>query len=104
MAVGLVDTKGKELTNQQPNVRNYSSRACFHGGAFAAKGKGHLSAGAQPADAQRDSPRLIVDMDEWVSKGTEPPASRVPSANKGTLVSPLPQEEEGIPRRFGHHL
>src|SRR5258708_707736 len=44
---------------------------------------------------------MLIDMDEWVSKGTEPPASLVPSVAKGTLVPPLPQEKQGFPKLQG---
>ena len=101
MAVGLVDTKGKDLTNVPANVRNYFIASMFHGGAFAAKGKGICQQVRSPLTPNAILRALIVDMDEWVTKGTEPPASRVPSANKGTLVSPLPQEKQGFPKIQG---
>ncbi len=40
---------------------------------------------------------LIVALDEWVSRGTPPPASRFPRVGDGTLVPPLPQTEQGFP-------
>jgi alpha/beta hydrolase family protein len=101
MAVGLVDTKGKDLTDQPANVRNYFLSSMFHGGAFAPKGKGICQQVRSPLTPNAILRALIVDMDEWVSKGTEPPASRVPSADKGTLVSPLPQETQGFPKLQG---
>ncbi|HMI96248.1 MAG TPA: alpha/beta hydrolase domain-containing protein [Micropepsaceae bacterium] len=101
MAVGLVDTKGKDLTNMPDNVRNYFISSMFHGGAFGAKGKGICQQVRSPLTPNAILRALIVDMDEWVTKGTEPPASRVPSASKGTLVSPLPQEKQGFPKLQG---
>jgi hypothetical protein len=101
MAVGLVDTEGKDLTNQPDNVRNYFIASMFHGGAFAPKGKGICQQVRSPLTPNAVLRALLVDMDQWVSKGTEPPASRVPSANKGTLVSPLPQEKQGFPKLQG---
>ena len=44
---------------------------------------------------------LLVDIDEWVSNGKEPPASRVPRVDDGTLVPPLPQEKSGFPTIHG---
>ena len=38
-----------------------------------------------PAPALR---ALLVDLDQWVTKGIEPPASRVPRISDGTLVRP----------------
>ena len=40
---------------------------------------------------------LIVALDEWVSRGTPPPASRFPRSGDGTLVSPLPKTGQGFP-------
>ena len=101
MAVGLVDTKGKDLANQPANVRNYFIASMFHGGAFPQKGKGICQQVRSPLTPNAILRALLVDMDQWVSKGTEPPASRVPSANKGTLVSPLPQAKQGFPKLQG---
>ena len=101
MAVGLVDTKGKDLTNEPANVRNYFLASMFHGGAFAPKGKGICQQVRSPLTPNAVLRALLIDMDQWVSKGTEPPASRVPSANKGTLVSPLPQAKQGFPKLQG---
>jgi hypothetical protein len=101
MAVGLVDTKGKDLTNVPANVRNYFVASMFHGGAFPQKGKGICQQVRSPLTPNAILRALLVDMDEWVTKGTEPPANRVPSASKGTLVSPLPQEKQGFPRLQG---
>ncbi|HEY1291883.1 MAG TPA: alpha/beta hydrolase domain-containing protein [Chloroflexota bacterium] len=40
---------------------------------------------------------LLVDMDQWVASGRQPPDSRVPRVVDGTLVSPLPQDAMGFP-------
>ena len=101
MAVGLVDTKGKDLTNEPANVRSYFIASMYHAGAFPNKGKGICQQVRSPLTPTAVLRALLVDMDQWVSKGTEPPASRVPSANKGTLVSPLPQANQGFPKLQG---
>ena len=101
MAVGLVDVKGKDLANQPDNVRSYFIASMFHGGAFAPKGKGICQQVRSPLTPNAVLRALLVDMDQWVSKGSAPPASRVPSANKGTLVSPLPQAKQGFPTLQG---
>lgn len=101
MAVGLVDTKGKDLTDHPENARNYFLSSMFHGGAFAAKGKGICQQVRSPLTPNTVLRALNVALDEWVSKGTEPPASRVPSAGSGTLVSPLPQSDQGFPKIQG---
>jgi len=101
MAVGLVDTKGKDLTDQPANVRNFFISSMFHGGAFAPKGKGICQQVRSPLTPNAVLRALNVALDEWVSKDMEPPASRVPSADKGTLVSPLPQSGQGFPKLQG---
>ena len=40
---------------------------------------------------------LLVDLDEWVSNGTAPPANQVPTIKGGTLVPALPQSGMGFP-------
>jgi Alpha/beta hydrolase domain len=40
---------------------------------------------------------LLVALDDWISKGTLPPASRYPSRNDGTLV-PATADDVGFPR------
>lgn len=101
MAVGLVDVKGKDLTNMPANVRNYFIASMFHAGAFAQGGKGVCQQTRSPLTPTAILRALTVDMDEWVTKDVAPPASRVPSADKGTLVSPLPQEKQGFPKLQG---
>jgi len=54
---------------------------------------------------QRDNPlnsapvqrALFIALDEWATKGKEPPKSRVPKLKDGTLVPPLPQSGMGFP-------
>ena len=40
---------------------------------------------------------LLVALDEWVSSGTPPPASRFPLSGDGTLAPPLPRTGQGFP-------
>jgi hypothetical protein len=40
---------------------------------------------------------LLVALDQWVTAGKEPPASRVPRRANGTLVPSLPQSRVGFP-------
>jgi hypothetical protein len=101
MSVALVDTKGKDLTNEPANVRSYFIASLHHAGAFPTRGKGICQQVRNPLTPSAVLRALLVDMDEWVSKGVEPPASRVPHAGDGTLVSPLPQEKQGFPKIQG---
>jgi hypothetical protein len=41
---------------------------------------------------------LLVAMQEWIVRGTLPPASRYPRVSDGTLVSPLPDSAFGFPK------
>jgi hypothetical protein len=101
MAVGLVDTKGKDLTNEPANVRNYFISSLHHAGAFPTRGKGICQQVRNPLTPSAVLRALLVDMDEWVAKGTEPPKSRIPHTADGTLVSPLPQSGQGFPKLQG---
>jgi hypothetical protein len=40
---------------------------------------------------------LALALDDWVTRGIEPPASRVPRIDEGTLVPSLPQPAMGFP-------
>ena len=40
---------------------------------------------------------LWTDLDEWSTRGIEPPHSEVPKLRDGTLVPPLPQDGVGFP-------
>jgi len=73
----------------------------FHAGAFPQGGKGVCQQTRSPLTPTAILRALTVDMDEWVTKDVAPPESRVPSANKGTLVRPLPQEKQGFPKLEG---
>jgi alpha/beta hydrolase family protein len=97
MAAGLV-VKGKDLTNEPANVRNYFLASLPHG---AARGKGICQQNRNPLGPGVVLRALLVDMDQWVSKGTEPPKSRIPHVADGTLVPPLPQSAEGFPKITG---
>ena len=101
MAVGLVDVKGKDLNDEPGNVRSYFLSSMFHGGAFAPKGKGICQQVRSPLTPNAILRALIVDLDQWVSKGVEPPKSRVPHTADGTLVPPLPQSGQGFPKLQG---
>jgi len=97
MAAGLV-VKGKDLTNEPANVRNYFLASLPHG---AARGKGICQQNRNPLGPGVVLRALLVDMDQWVTKGTEPPKSRIPHVADGTLVPPLPQSVEGFPKITG---
>lgn len=90
------DTLGNDLDlHQAPNVRIYLFSSLPHG---PATGLGNCQ---QPRNSVRPNPvhrALLVALDEWVSRGKEPPQSQVPRRSNGTLVPSLPRESVGFPR------
>jgi hypothetical protein len=97
MAVGLVDTAGKDRGTEPDNVRSYLVSSLPHSGAFGPTGRGICQQARNPLVSNGVLRALLVAMDQWVSVGTEPPPSRVPRVADGTLVAPLPRERVGFP-------
>ncbi|HEY7299677.1 MAG TPA: alpha/beta hydrolase domain-containing protein [Xanthobacteraceae bacterium] len=97
MAAGLVDPKGNDYTDEPANVRSYFMASLPHQGGFGGTARGICQQNRNPLVANPVLRALLVAMDNWVSTGTEPPASRVPHVADGTLVTPLPQSQEGFP-------
>jgi Alpha/beta hydrolase domain len=97
MAVGLVDTEGKDRTTEPANVRSYLIASLPHSGAVGPTGRGICQQPRNSLVANAVLRALLVALDEWVSSGKEPPASRVPRVTDGTLVPPLPQDQVGFP-------
>ena len=89
------DTAGHDLElDRVKGVRFYLFSSQPHG---AGTGKGIC---AQPQNPIKPDPvlrALLVDLDEWVSMGREPPANRVPRRSDGSLVPSLPQSTGGFP-------
>src|SRR6185437_95315 len=50
-----------------------------------------------PLDSAPVQRALWEDLDEWSTRGIEPPPSEVPRLKDGTLVPPLPQSRVGFP-------
>jgi hypothetical protein len=84
------DSKGSDLDlGKVENVRYYLLSSLPHGGG---QGPGIC---AEPRNTLRPNAALralLVDLDAWVSKGTAPPANRMPSVADRTLVLPLPEK------------
>jgi hypothetical protein len=89
------DTLGHDLNlGLLRNVRYYLFSSQPHGAGSAA------GICRQPQNPIKPDPvlrALLVDLDDWVSNGIEPPANRVPRRADGTLVPALPQKVEGFP-------
>jgi hypothetical protein len=89
------DTQGHDLDlNVTPNVRYYQLSSLPHGAGTAA---GICRQPQNPLTPSTTLRALTLDMDEWVTNGTEPPANRVPTRASGTLVPSLPQSGMGFP-------
>ena len=89
------DPEGHDLDlNFSPNVRYYQLSSLPHGAGTAA---GICRQPQNPLTPGTTLRALIVDLDEWATSGTEPPANRVATRASGTLVPSLPQSDMGFP-------
>jgi len=94
MSVLQLDGRGRDLPDT-PNVRYYLMSSLQH--ANGSTGLGICQQPRNPLNANPVLRALLVDLDEWVSAGKQPPPSRMPRRADGTLVPPLPQDAEGFP-------
>jgi hypothetical protein len=89
-----VDAQGRDLPDGA-DVRYYFLSSIQHGVSEATPGICQ-----QPRNPVRPSPTLralLAGLDDWVTRGIEPPSSRVPRVDDGTLVAPWPQTLIGFP-------
>lgn len=94
MSVFQLDGKGRDLRDPA-NVRYFLMSSLQH--AAGSTGPGICQQPRNPLNANPVLRALLVDMDQWVSTGKEPPASREPRRADDTLVPTLPQAQEGFP-------
>ncbi len=95
MAMLHVDASGRDI-GEPDNVRSYLVASAPHGGGVPNTGKGYCRLERNPVVGNAVLRALLVAMDEWVSNGTEPPASQLPHSADGTLVS-SEQSKVGYP-------
>ena len=90
------DTKGTVDLPGHPQARYYFMSSMRHG-----TGNGNAKGNCQQFDNPLDSSpvqrALFLALNDWVTTGKEPPASRLPRLANGTLVPPLPQSGVGFP-------
>ncbi len=86
----VTDGKGTEIPVPD-NVRLYLFASIQHGGGSVAANFPFNQYPANPAEYGAVHRALVVALDEWVSRGVLPPASRFPRVSEGTLISPAPQ-------------
>lgn len=96
------DTLGRQDVALPANARAYLVAGTQHGGRNGLKPD--FGPCANPRNPHSPAPALralIVALDEWVSKGTPPPASRVPTFASRTLVA---TDRTGFPAIPGMHV
>ena len=93
MSVFQLDGDGNDLADA-PNVRNFLMSSLPHG---AGTGPGICQQDRNPLTPNPVMRALLGDLDQWVTSGTEPPASKMPRRVDGTLMPPLPQDGMGFP-------
>jgi Alpha/beta hydrolase domain len=91
------DTLGNDVLDP-PNVRFYMFSSLPHSAGTAPTGPSICQQPRNPLVANAGLRALQVALDEWVTSGTEPPASHVPRRLDGTLVPSLRQSVLGFPR------
>jgi hypothetical protein len=79
-----------------PFTRNYFMSSMQHGTGNAAS-RGACQQFMNPLNSAPVQRALFIALDEWSTRGTLPPPSRVPRLSDGTLVPPLPQSGMGFP-------
>ena len=87
------DTLGNDLRDPR-HVRFYLLSSLPHN---ASTGFGICQQPGNPLVPNPGLRALLVALDDWVTAGKKPPASRVPQRRNGTLVSSTPQDEAGFP-------
>ena len=90
------DLEGDDLPDP-PEVRFYLFSSLPHAAGIGSSGLGICQLPRNPLVANAGLRALLVALDEWVTTGAEPPASRVPRRADGSLTIPLPREMVGFP-------
>jgi hypothetical protein len=78
-----------------PNTRLYLMSSLPHG---AGTNPGICQQFQNPLGPYPVLRALLMDLDDWVTNGTTPPATHVPRFSDGTLVRSLPQSLQGFPK------
>jgi alpha/beta hydrolase family protein len=91
------DPTGKFDLPDHPLTRLYLLSSKQHGGAGDPTSRGVCQQFLNPLDSAPVQRALWTAMDEWSTRGINPPDSQVPKLKDGTLVPPLPQSGVGFP-------
>jgi hypothetical protein len=90
------DTKGTVDLPGHPQARYYFMSSMRHGTGNG-NNKGNCQQFDNPLDSSPVQRALFLALNDWVTTGKEPPASRLPRIADGTLAPPLPQSGVGFP-------
>jgi hypothetical protein len=93
-SLGHTDTRGRDLLSDPPDARTYLFSSLPHS---SATGPGICEQNRNPVSPSAGLRAMLSDLDAWISRGTQPPASRLPRRFDGTLVPSLPQRGVGFP-------
>ena len=93
------DPTGRKDLPDHPMTRHYLISSHQHG--IGNGQKGVCQVPTNPLNVMPVLRALFTDLDEWSTKGTQPPPSMVPHLADGTLVPPMPQEKAGFPKKIG---
>lgn len=91
------DPTGTRDLPDHRDSRLYLLSSKQHGGAGNPTSKGSCQQFANPLDSAPVQRALWMDLDQWSTRDIQPPTSRVPRLDDGTLVPPLPQSTVGFP-------
>jgi Alpha/beta hydrolase domain len=92
----ITDPLGKSDGPVPSNVRLYYFSGTQHGPAEKPS-RGMCQQLSNPLSYQETQRALIASLQDWVTKGVQPPSSRFPRLSDGTLVRALPQQKQGFP-------
>jgi hypothetical protein len=90
------DPTGSFDLPDSPYARNYLMSSMQHGTGNPAS-RGNCQQFLNPLNSAPVQRALFIAVDEWATRGTPPPRSRVPRLSDGTLAPPLPQSGMGFP-------
>ncbi len=91
------DPTGKFDLPDHSLTRLYLLSSKQHGGAGDPTSRGLCQQFLNPLDSAPVQRALWTALDEWSTRGINPPDSQVPKLKDGTLVPPLPQSAVGFP-------
>lgn len=92
----ITDPLAKSEVPIPANVRLYYFSATQHGPAEKPS-RGMCQQLSNPLSYQETQRALVVALQDWVTKGIEPPSSRFPRLSDGTLVPAQSREKQGFP-------